>query len=161
MSRSPLHRELNKSSPFANAQEEAYLNLVRTNAALSGRVRALFKTKGLSESSYNVLRILRGSGERGRPSQKIAPDMVVAVPDVTRLVDRLERSGLAERVRCEDDRRMVYVRITAKGRSVLAELDGPLAALHAELLGHMPEADVGRLSELLAVARRAHEHHTD
>lgn len=148
-----LQTELGKKRPFESSEEEAFLNLVRTHSVLSAGFDALFKEHGLSEAVYNVLRILRGSGQQGRPCGQIGAHLVARVPDVTRLVDRVESMGLAERRRTPGDRRVVVVRITGKGLDLLARLDRPVAALHTRQLGHLKKSELGELSRLLCKAR--------
>ena len=154
----PLREEINKRDPFEAGEQEAYLNLVRTQAELSGEFFALFKRNGLSEAGYNVLRILRGAHlqkqTRGVRSSEIAGQMVVRVPDVTRLVDRLVDKGLVERTRCTDDRRVVYVSITKSGLKLLEKMDRPVLDLHRSQLGHLSERDLSTLNKLLEKARR-------
>lgn len=150
---SALARELKKKQDFELAEEEAFLNILRTANELAGPFDALFKETGLSEATYNVLRILRGAGERGRMCGEISEHMVARVPDVTRLVDRLEKSGLVERRRCAEDRRAVYVVITELGLLLAAKLDGPVRRLHQSQLSHMSKTDLGTLNRLLVKAR--------
>ncbi|MEM9065803.1 MAG: MarR family transcriptional regulator [Planctomycetota bacterium] len=157
MSPSSLQEEIGKKNPFDLPEEEAYLNLMRTSSILAAEFGALFRSKGLSESSYNVLRILRGAGETGKPSQQIARDMVVQLPDITRLVDRLETKGLVARARSTTDRRVVQVRITEQGIGLLEELDNPVRALHRKQLGHMGADRLAALSDLLSEARQPAE----
>ncbi|MEQ8768999.1 MAG: MarR family transcriptional regulator [Phycisphaerales bacterium] len=146
-----LQHELGKRQPFDSASQGAYLNLLRTAADLSGPFDRLFRAEGLSQSSYNALRILRGEGPC--PCQRIAERLVVRVPDVTRLVDRLVSSGLAERHRSGEDRRVVLVSITDSGRTLLDRLDGPVRELHERQLAHMSRKDQEELSRLLELAR--------
>ncbi|MFG0305100.1 MAG: MarR family winged helix-turn-helix transcriptional regulator [Phycisphaerales bacterium JB040] len=154
----PLREEINKRDPFEVAEQEAYLNLVRTQAELGGEFFSLFKRHGLSEAGYNVLRILRGAHlqkkTRGVRSSEIAGQMVVRVPDVTRLVDRLVDKGLVERTRCTDDRRVVYVAITKAGLKLLEKMDQPVLDLHRSQLGHLSERELASLNKLLEKARR-------
>jgi DNA-binding MarR family transcriptional regulator len=79
--------------------------------------------------------------------------MIAQVPDVTRLLDRLEDAGLIARERQTTDRRQVLTVITEKGLSLLAELDEPVAAMHKRALGHMSAEQLQQLTELLAIAR--------
>ena len=144
-----LQDEIGKKKPFELAEEEAYLNVRRTAATLESYFGKLFRKSGLSEATYNVLRILRSAGDEGRCWSDIREDLVVQVPDVTRLIDRLEKSGHVERVRCEKDRRKVYVRITAQGRKLVEGLDEPVRQLLRERLGHVNESDLRALSRLL------------
>jgi DNA-binding MarR family transcriptional regulator len=124
---SPLAREIKKRKPFALPAEEAYLNLMRTQACLAAECEQLFKRFGLSSPKYNVLRILRGAADTGEagscglPSLEVAARLITRVPDITRLVDSLQADGLVTRTRCTEDRRVVYVGITPAG-VVLAEL---------------------------------------
>lgn len=149
-----LREEIGKRRPFESPEEEAYLNLLRTLSVLSGPIDALFRAHGLSEPTYNVLRVLRGEGPPGVSCGVIGQRLVARVPDVTRLVDRLEGLGLAARLRTPEDRRVVLVSITRPGLEVLARLDGPLLELHRAQLGHLGPRELGELSRLLVRARR-------
>ena len=152
-----LKDEIKKKHPFDHPAEEAYLNLLRTAAVLSARFEGVFKPTGLSEPQYNVLRILRGVGGCGLPTTEIGARMIARVPDVTRLVDRLEAAGLAERCRIAGDRRVVQVKITRKGLQTLAGLDEPLTRLNRELFRHMSRPELGEMSRLLEKARQTPE----
>ena len=161
-----LKDEIKKRRPFESASEEAYLNLLRTTGVLTADFERLFKEFGLSEPKYNVLRILRGAklnnefNGDGVPSLEIGDRMITRVPDVTRLVDRLEADGLVRRRRCEEDRRVVWVEITPRGLKRLEEMDGPLTRLHREQFSHMTHEECAELSRLLEKARsRAGEGH--
>ena len=133
------------------------LNIQRTAAHLSGAEVAFFKRRGLTPAAYNLLRILRGRRARGQKqgvrASKIGCEMVVRMPDVTRLIDRLERDGLVTRSTDEADRRVKFVRITDEGLALLARLDPEVVNLGCEQLGHMSKAQLGELSRLLELAR--------
>lgn len=152
MAGSSLQGEIQKKRPFEIPEQEAMLNIVRTAGALVTDFERLFRAHGLTDAQYNVLRILRGEGAR-MPSLSIAQRTVTRVPDITRLVDRLEAAGLVERERCPEDRRVVYVSITRKGLRKLADLDEPVVELHKRQLGHMSAKELQALSELLVKAR--------
>jgi DNA-binding MarR family transcriptional regulator len=154
-----LQHEIGKRRPFDAPEQEAFLNLIRTASVLGASFQRLFREHRLSESTYNALRILRGAAgdpqsHGKRTCTEIGEHLVAQVPDVTRLVDRLEELGFAERTRCDQGRRVVYVRITRKGLDVLAELDEPVLATHREQLGHMTRHELAELSRLLVKARR-------
>ena len=100
-----------------------------------------------------MLRILRGHGDTGLPSLEIAAQMVVPTPDITRLIDRLEKSGLAERQRDAGDRRVVHVHITAGGRDILRQLDKPIVDLHESQLAGLTINETKQLNRLLEKAR--------
>lgn len=148
-----LAAELKKRRPFEHPEQEAALNLMRTADWLSLAFGRLFRQHGLSAPQYNVLRILRGEGQP-LPSLEIASRMVTGVPDITRLIDRLEGAGLVSRRRCEADRRVVYVALTEAGADSVASLDKPVLALHQQLLGHLDRESLATLNRLLVEARR-------
>lgn len=154
MAASQLRDEIKQARPFDIPETEVYLNVIRTEEALRSRVGELLKDYGLSQSSYNVLRILRGAGATGLPSQEIGNRLVTRVPDVTRLVDRLERSGLVRRSRTAEDRRVVIVAVTTDGLELLKVIDQPILDLQRSLLGHLDPQEMQTLSTLLAKARR-------
>lgn len=106
--------------------ERTALKLMRAHEHLEAGRASLFKAHGLSAPQYNVLRILRGAGAGELSCHEVGARMVKRVPDVTRLLDRLEQRGLIERRRCPEDRRVVRTRITAGGLALLAALDQPL-----------------------------------
>ena len=152
MSKSSLQRELKKKRPFDSPEQETALQILRTNDQLQNRLGRFFRGYGLTSSQYNVLRILRGEGQP-LPSLEIAERMVQVVPAITGLIDRLEKQGLVERKRCEQDRRIVYVALTTKAGELLEQIDSPLNALHKELLGHLTRTELNELSRLLEQAR--------
>src|SRR5690348_1626218 len=145
MSESLLQSELKKKRPFEQAEEEAILNLLRTVDVVSLPFERLFAEHGISGPQYNVLRILRGHGPKGLPCTEIGEQMVSRMPDMTRLVDRLERAGLVRRSRTEEDRRVVLICLTAKGLDLIAGLDGPVRRLHKETLGHLTREELKEL----------------
>jgi len=147
-----LQREIKKRQPFEAPEQEAMLNLVRTNDRFQLRFARLFREFGLTASQYNVLRILRGEG-KPLPCLEIADRMIAAVPGITGLVDRLEGMGLVTRDRSTEDRRVVYVAITAKALGLLGKLDGPVVDLHKALIGHLTQAELRELNRLLEKAR--------
>jgi DNA-binding MarR family transcriptional regulator len=133
-------------------EETLFLELLRTCDLLSRRPAQLLKTEDLSATQYNVLRILRGSPE-GLPCGEIAARMITRDPDVTRLLDRMEKRGLISRSRDKKDRRTVIGRITPEGRRLLARLDGPIQEIHRKQLGHFGGDRLWALTELLSIAR--------
>jgi len=149
-----LAEEIGKKRPFDRPEVEAYLNLVRTHEHLEAMSARFFKTHGITGPQYNVLRILRGHGERMRTHQ-VADEMVTREPDITRLLDRLVERGLVSRERCPVDRRVVWAELTEAGAAALKELDRPVMELHKLQLGHLGERRLRTLSRLLFEARHA------
>lgn len=134
------------------AEEAAFLDLLRTSDILTRRLVGVLKPADLSTTQYNVLRILRGAQE-GLPCGEIASRMITRDPDITRLLDRLEKRGLISRCRETKDRRMVLTRITPEGLNTLADLDEPVLEAHRKQLGHMGAGRLRTLADLLRVAR--------
>lgn len=149
-----LQRELKKRQPFEALEQEAFLNLLRTNDQFQNRFGKLFREHGVTSSQYNVLRILRGEG-KPLPCQEIAERMVQVVPAMTGLIDRLEAQGLLRRERCTEDRRVIYIELTAKGVDLLKQLDEPVKRLHQSLLGHLTADELRELNRLLEKARES------
>ena len=135
-------------------EQEVFVSILRTAELLSADVSRLLKPKNLTNTAYNVLRILRGAREKdGLACSEIAARMFNRDPDITRLVDRLEKGGLVERQRQEDDRRVVKVAITGAGLKLLNELDGPVLDLHKQQLKHVGRKGLAELAKLLGVVR--------
>ncbi len=109
----------------------------------------LFKTAGLSSTQYNVLRILRGAEPHGLACRAIAERMISSDPDITRLLDRMEKRSLITRERQTDDRRVVKTRITATGLAALKALDAPVRQMHKKQFVHVSAARLKTLSNLL------------
>jgi len=146
--RPPERRPRRRTCP----EEAAFLDLLRTTDMLSRPLAQVLKTEDLSATQYNVLRILRGSPE-GLTCGEVANRMITRDPDITRLLDRLEKRGLTSRCREAKDRRMVLTRITPAGLALLARLDQPVKEAHRKLLGHLGRERLRTLSELLSVCR--------
>jgi DNA-binding MarR family transcriptional regulator len=125
---------------------------MRTTDMLSRGLVKVLKTEDLSSTQYNVLRILRGSPQ-GLPCGEIASRMITRDPDITRLLDRLEKRGLISRCRETEDRRMVMARVTADGLKLLARLDDPVQETHRQQLSHLGRERLRALAELLHAAR--------
>lgn len=126
--------------------QEAYVAILRAAGALAHAPAALLKSHGLTAPQYNVLRILRGAGPGGLRCGDVGARMIEREPDITRLLDRLEKRGLTTRARARDDRRVVRVAITPAGLALLAALDHPMLELHR---GQFAALSPRRLQELV------------
>jgi DNA-binding MarR family transcriptional regulator len=133
-------------------EEAAFLDLLRTCDLLSRGPAQYLKSADLSPTQYNVLRILRGA-PAGLPCGEIANRMITRDPDITRLLDRLEKRELISRCRETKDRRMVMARITPQGLKLLARLDEPVQEMHRKQLGHLGPRRLRELRALLVRAR--------
>lgn len=141
-------------------EENVYLEILKTSETLSYRVEKLLKSYDLTGQQYNVLRILyvRRGEEEGVPFDTIRENLVTSVPDVSRLIDRMYKTGWVERTRCPDDRRCMLVKLTPKGKKRSMEAAKALAELHEDLLGHMEPDKLDTLIQLLGTAREPHDH---
>jgi DNA-binding MarR family transcriptional regulator len=147
-----LQKEIKKAKPFDLLEQEAYLNVLRTAQELNTGFERLFKPFNLSITQYNVLRILRGVGEP-LPSGQIAERLVTRDPDITRLLDRLEKRDLITRQRGASDRRVVLAGITQQGLDILSQLDQPVLDMHRAQLSHFGPDRLKTFIELLELAR--------
>jgi DNA-binding MarR family transcriptional regulator len=152
-----IQAEIQQSRPFSSLEDEAAVALQRTADRLHWRLSEMLKPFGLSPTQYNALRILRGAGDEGRSCSEIADRMINHDPDITRLVDRLERRGLVARSREGRDRRVITTRITPAGLDLLATLDRPLEEFGRKLLGPLGEQQLRTLIQLLQAVREQTE----
>jgi len=133
-------------------EEAVFLDLLRTCDLLSRGPAQVLKKEDLSPTQYNVLRILRGA-PAGLACGEIANRMITRDPDITRLLDRLEKRGLISRCREAKDRRTVMARITPGGLKLLTRLDEPVQSAHRKQLGHLGRERLRALTDLLLVCR--------
>jgi len=148
-----LQAELKQKVPFRSREQEAYLSLLRTSDALEASVESNLKEFGLTGTQYNALRILRGAGAEGLPCSEIGERMITHDPDITRLLNRLQKRGLAVRARARNDRRVIHGKITAAGLKLLREMDEPVEKHGREMLKHVGQEKLGQLIELLELVR--------
>ncbi|HEX4544766.1 MAG TPA: MarR family transcriptional regulator [Candidatus Acidoferrum sp.] len=141
------------SSAPAPLEERIFLALLRTTNTLGLEAEQLVKSAGLTGTQFNVLRILRGAQPGGLACRSIGDRMISHDPDMTRLLDRLEKRDLITRERQKDDRRVVKTHITRAGLEILKPLDHPMRELHKRQFRHMSVARLKTLSELLGEIR--------
>ena len=148
-----LRDEIQQTKPFTSLEEETLLNIVRTSATMTDEMEELLKSRGITNTQYNVLRILRGAEPEGLCRNELRDRMLTRMPDVTRLLDRMEDAGLVARSRDNEDRRLVSTRITEAGRKMVDDLDGPVTAFHKRRFAHVSEEQLQTLVDLLTLAR--------
>ena len=147
------HGQSRQPEPYHPLEEEVFLNLQRTADAVLRQTAALLKTADLSPAQYNVLRVLRASGSGGLKCRELAGKMVTRDPDMTRLLDRMEKRGLIARQRQSRDRRVVETKVTVAGLDLLESLDEPMQSVIQRVLAHMDRPSLRRLNLLLEEAR--------
>lgn len=148
-----LQDELKQTKPWKCLEEEAALNLARTAAVVEHAMVQALKPFGVTPTQYNVLRILRGAGEAGLCRNEIGERLVTQVPDVTRLLDRMEEMQVIARQRSGDDRRFVTTVITPKGIELMGKLDDEVQATHRKQWGHLDATRLQAVISLLELVR--------
>jgi DNA-binding MarR family transcriptional regulator len=148
-----LKDELKQNKPFATLQQEAMLNIIRTNNVLNDSFEKTLKPYKITGTQYNVLRILRGAEPDGLCRNEVRERLLNRMPDATRLLDRMEEAGLVTRSREAGDRRMVRTRLTKQGHKLVDGLDTPVAAEHQKQLGHLTSEELKSLIKLLTEVR--------
>src|SRR3954469_18612709 len=152
-----LREELRQTKPFASLEEEALLSIVRTSAVLMDDFERLLRPYRITSTQYNVLRILRGAEPDGLCRNELRDRMLTRMPDVTRLLDRMEEAGLVERTRESDDRRMVSSRITKKASQLLATLDPLVAENEKHSFSGISREQIQTLIDVLDAVRHAED----
>ena len=132
------------------APQEVFIDLAVNYGKRLRELNGLLRIHGLSEPQYNVLRILRGAGARGLSCQGIADRMLTRLPDITRLLDRLEKAGWIERRRSVEDRRKIEVSLLPEGRDLVARLDQPVLRLHIRQFANLDPEELTELHRLLS-----------
>jgi DNA-binding MarR family transcriptional regulator len=148
-----LREDLRQRKPFTSLEQEAQLNVVRTASLLADSFEQMLKPHGITATQYNVLRILRGAEPDGLCRNELRDRMLTRMPDVTRLLDRMEDAKLVARARDSDDRRLVSTRIAPKGLRLLDELDEAVSQEHMRRFHHLTKAQLKTLIELLNAVR--------
>jgi DNA-binding MarR family transcriptional regulator len=148
-----LQSEIRQTRPFPHPAEEAFLNLQRTAAWLMRGVEETLRAFGLSHTQYNVLRILAGAGDAGLPCGEIGARMITRDPDMTRLLDRMEKRGYVRRGRSGEDRRVVRAFLTAQGAATLRGLEKPVRDAVRGPLNPLGSAKLEQLTTLLEEIR--------
>ena len=141
---------------FDSPEQEAYLALWRTYDRLRALEDELFAGFDLTAQQYNLLRLLRAAHEP-IPTLALAERLVSRAPDITRMLDRLEKDGFIKRARSTSDRRTVLVALTARGRALLDRIASPLRKCHERQLGHLSAGELKSLMTLLKAVRQPHE----
>jgi DNA-binding MarR family transcriptional regulator len=150
---SRLQAEIKQSKPFPSPMAEALLSILRTAAVIEHHLAEVLKPFGITTTQYNVLRILRGAGQKGMCGREVAERLVSKVPDVSRLLDRSEDLGLIRRERDSEDRRHVTARITDKGLAVLEKSTPALEAIQRRRFGRLDPEGLQRLITALEDVR--------
>jgi MarR family transcriptional regulator, organic hydroperoxide resistance regulator len=148
-----LQDEIRQNKPFASKETEAIVALALTADRLGNAASQVLKPFDLTPTQYNMLRILRGAEPDGLNCGGIAERMLTRDPDITRLLDRLEKRGLLRRERDGVDRRVIHSRITSEGLGILDHLDQPIEESNRRLMAHLGPQRLQVLIDLLGELR--------
>lgn len=148
-----LQTEIAQRRPFHSVKAELAVSILRTAALLERHFAQVVARSGVTVQQYNVLRILRGAGSEGLPTLVIRDRMIHAAPGITRLLDKLEKAGLARRERTSSDRRQVFCYITDKGLKVLEQLDVDMRLADETAAGSLSDSEQRQLLKLLEGVR--------
>jgi DNA-binding MarR family transcriptional regulator len=148
-----LQAEIAQRRPFHSTRAEVAVSILRTAAIIERHFAQVVARSGITTQQYNVLRILRGAGDDGLPTLVIRDRMIHEAPGITRLLDKLEKAGLARRERTSPDRRQVFCFITDRGLTVLEELDEAMRAADDVVVASLTEDEQRTLIELLGKVR--------
>lgn len=148
-----IQAELKQTKPFKSPADEAFVSLQRTADIMMRKIAQFLKPWGISPTQYNVLRILRGAGPEGLCCGEISDRMITHDPDITRLLDRIEKLGWIERARSTKDRRAVLSRISKKGLELLKQMDKPIEDFNRTASSHLSEKKLRELIGLLNEVR--------
>jgi DNA-binding MarR family transcriptional regulator len=143
-----LEEELKQVRPFSNERQKAMVNIMFTNGWVNDQFRDFMKSYDLTQQQYNVLRILRGSEPKPLSTSCIRDRMIDRMSDASRIVDRLVKKGLVNRVQCPRDRRLVEIRISEKGLELLSQIDANQESMHRSF-SSLTDDELRQLNDLL------------
>ncbi len=138
-----LAKDIN--SKFLNNKIKALINIKYTANWINSKENDFFKQYGISPQQFNILRILRGANEPIKV-QVIKDRMIERAPNATRLMDKLCDKQFIERIRCDHDRRVVYISISTHGLELLQTID---ANIKLDFIENLSEEEAEQLSYLL------------
>ncbi len=153
--------QLSRRPKFDSLEQQTFLELWRTYDRLKAIEESMFAEFEISSQQYNALRLLKAVSPASLAVSVLGQRLISRAPDMTRLLDRLEQRGWVERIRRDDNRRVVDVSITEAGKALLQSIAKPIRQCHQLQLGHMPPEQLTQLIELLKAVRRPHEQVTE
>jgi DNA-binding MarR family transcriptional regulator len=151
-----IQAEIAQRRPFHSVKAEVAVSILRTAALIERHFAQVVARTGVTIQQYNVLRILRGAGDEGLPTLVIRDRMIHAAPGITRLLDKLEKAGLARRERTSPDRRQVFCYISEQGRAVVEALEEEMREADEIAVGNLSDAEQKQLLKLLEGVRSGH-----
>jgi DNA-binding MarR family transcriptional regulator len=138
---------------FESDEQHLYDTLSQTHDILGAAFNQMFQGYDLTHTQFMVMKVIQAAGIDGIATQKIGQRILTRVPDVTRILDRLVRNGLVQRIRSEQDKRVLFVSLTNEGKTIMDELVEPVNELRSSLFAHMSVAKQTQLNALLLEAQ--------
>ncbi len=145
-----------QQAKFRNHHQKAAINLIYTLSWMREKTKSIFEAEDITPQQFNILRILRGSFPHPLSTLQIRERMLEKMSDTSRIVDRLIAKGFVKKITCKNDRRLVDVIITDKGKKLLERLDTRQDEIDG-VLGKLSEKDANILSDLLDKIRDGDE----
>ena len=133
---------------FRNPHQKAAINLIYTLGWMREKTNLIFEAEDITPQQFNILRILRGSYPQPLSTLQIRERMLEKMSDTSRIVDQLITKGLVKKLTCKNDRRLVDIIISDKGKKLLERLDERQDEIDG-VLRNLSEKDANILSELL------------
>lgn len=156
MNNAPKKSELMRVG-FDSPEQEVFLQLWRTYDCLKNLEDSLFERYELSPQQYNALRLLQNVAPDNMQTMELGRRLISRCPDITRMLDRLEKRSLIERTRVPENRRVVEVSISDQGQALLKKMEKSVLAMHHRQLGHLCVQEQKQLIQLLRKSREPHE----
>ena len=147
-----IKETIKQGVPFKSVQQETMMSLIRTSSQVKHCIDSNLNISNLSSQQYNVLRILRGAA-KAIPIMDISDRLVEPTMGITRLINKLNKSGYIDRFQSDTDRRVFNIAINKKGLDLLASLDEKVDRIDEKIFGSMSEAKLKKLTHLLDEAR--------
>jgi len=147
-----LEKDISQAT-FRNEYQKGIINLIYTYNWMNEKMKKTFDKEDITAQQYNILRILRGAGKPISTLQ-IRERMLDKMSDTSRIVDRLVLKGLAQKSTCKDDKRLVDVSISARGKKLLEKIDRYENDMDA-ILGNLSDAEAKTLNKLLDKIRQS------
>lgn len=136
-----------KQKEFESARQEAVINLLVTAGHYRQKLNDICRNYGITHDQYNVLRILKGVHPKGHPRNEIIDRMIERMPDVTRLLDRLQKQDLVFRTKSEKDGRLSIAKISEKGISLLEQMDTEFSQVSESFTKGISEEELKHFSD--------------
>jgi DNA-binding MarR family transcriptional regulator len=147
-----IETDINQTK-FNDEYHKMSVNLIYTYNWAMEKAKRFFEKADLTMQQYNILRILRGAG-KPLSTLQIRQRMLDKMSDTSRIVDRLVKKGLVEKVICKNDRRLVDVTISDKGLALLHKLDSHTHELDSHLTS-ITEEEARTMNQLLDKLRQS------